>query len=230
MVVGPSSRLDLKQFHFDSTTQDGGLLVSLLRGSLRMITGLIGKTQPDAVRVETQTATIGIRGTDFIVQADASRDGAASPPRPSATALLGRAARGLLHPTPPRASCCCRRRTARPRPWSCAPARRRADAVRALPARDGARPTRRARCVDQADPSAAAGRATRRCSTCAAAGAALHGVLRGRRHGPHRLLAGRDERGAGRGAGAQRRRDRGDRAYRHRRAPSRNDELSRSRA
>lgn len=70
MVVGPSSRLDLKEFHFDGTTHEGGLLVSLLRGSLRMITGLIGKTNPDAVRVETQTATIGIRGTDFIVQAD----------------------------------------------------------------------------------------------------------------------------------------------------------------
>ena len=73
MVVGPSSRLDLKQFHFDSTTRDGGLLVSLLRGSLRMVTGLIGKTQPDAIRVETQTATIGIRGTDFIVQAGAQQ-------------------------------------------------------------------------------------------------------------------------------------------------------------
>jgi len=71
MVVGPSSRLDVKEFHFDATTQDGGLLVSLLRGSMRMITGLIGKSHPDAVRVETQTATIGIRGTDFIVQADA---------------------------------------------------------------------------------------------------------------------------------------------------------------
>lgn len=70
MVVGPATRLDLKEFHFDSTTQDGGLLVSLLRGSMRMITGLIGKTNPGAVRVDTQTATIGIRGTDFIVTAD----------------------------------------------------------------------------------------------------------------------------------------------------------------
>ena len=70
LVVGPSSRLDLKEFHFDGTTRDGGILLSLLRGSMRMITGLIGKTNPDAVRVETQTATIGIRGTDFIVQAD----------------------------------------------------------------------------------------------------------------------------------------------------------------
>lgn len=70
LLVGPSSRLDLKQFHFDATTQEGGMLVSLLRGSLRMITGLIGKTHPDAVRVETQTAIVDIRGTDFIVQAD----------------------------------------------------------------------------------------------------------------------------------------------------------------
>jgi len=70
LIVGPSTRMDLKQFHFDSTTQDGGMLVSLLRGTLRMVTGLIGKTHPDAVRVETQTAVIGIRGTDFIVEAD----------------------------------------------------------------------------------------------------------------------------------------------------------------
>lgn len=70
LVVGPSSRLDLKEFSFDATTRDGGMLVSLLRGTLRMITGFIGKSSPDAVRIETQTATIGIRGTDFIVQAD----------------------------------------------------------------------------------------------------------------------------------------------------------------
>ena len=73
LVIGPSSRLDLKEFAFDATAQDGNMLVALLRGSLRMITGLIGKTHPDAIRIETQTATIGIRGTDFIVQADAQQ-------------------------------------------------------------------------------------------------------------------------------------------------------------
>lgn len=69
LMVGPSSQFELKTFHFDATTQDGSVLVSLLRGSLRMITGLIGRTHPEAVRVDTQTATIGIRGTDFIVRA-----------------------------------------------------------------------------------------------------------------------------------------------------------------
>ncbi|SFU92373.1 FecR family protein [Polaromonas sp. YR568] len=70
LVVGPSSQLDLKAFSFDATTHDGNLLASLLKGSLRMITGLLGKSHPEAVRVETQFAFVGVRGTDFIVQAD----------------------------------------------------------------------------------------------------------------------------------------------------------------
>ena len=68
LVLGPSSQLDLKQFSLHATTHQGGLFVSLVRGSLRMITGLLGK-KPETVRIDTQTATIGIRGTDFIVTA-----------------------------------------------------------------------------------------------------------------------------------------------------------------
>lgn len=70
LVVGPSSQLELKAFTFDATTHDGSLLASLLKGSLRMITGLLGKAHPEAVRIETQFAFVGVRGTDFIVQAD----------------------------------------------------------------------------------------------------------------------------------------------------------------
>lgn len=71
LVLGPSSRLTLKEFHYDAATRDGSMLLSLLKGSMRMITGLIGKTNPEAVRIETQTITLGIRGTDFIVLAEA---------------------------------------------------------------------------------------------------------------------------------------------------------------
>lgn len=70
LVVGPKSRVELKNFAFDETSQQGNLLVSLVQGSLRMITGLISKTNPGAAAVTTKTATIGVRGTDFIVQAD----------------------------------------------------------------------------------------------------------------------------------------------------------------
>lgn len=71
LVLGPQSQLDLKQYQFDTTTHEGNLFVSLLRGSLRMVSGLIARKQPEAVRIDTQTATIGIRGTDFIISADA---------------------------------------------------------------------------------------------------------------------------------------------------------------
>lgn len=70
LILGPSSRLELKRFAFDATTQDGNLLVSVLRGTLRMITGLIGKARPEAVEVHTPTTIIGVLGTDFIVQAE----------------------------------------------------------------------------------------------------------------------------------------------------------------
>lgn len=39
--------------------------MSLLRGGFRAITGFISKRNPDAFRVNTAVATIGIRGTDF---------------------------------------------------------------------------------------------------------------------------------------------------------------------
>ncbi|MFS2035005.1 FecR domain-containing protein [Polaromonas sp. CT11-55] len=70
LVLGPSSQMELKAFSFDATTHEGNLLASLLKGSLRMITGLLGKSHPEAVRIETQFAFVGVRGTDFIVQAD----------------------------------------------------------------------------------------------------------------------------------------------------------------
>ncbi|MCS4510257.1 FecR family protein [Xylophilus ampelinus] len=68
MVIGPQSQMELKSFAFDSTTHDGNMGVSLLRGTMRMVTGLIGKKRPEAVQVETPTSTVGILGTDFIVE------------------------------------------------------------------------------------------------------------------------------------------------------------------
>jgi hypothetical protein len=41
------------------------MVMQLLRGGFRAITGLISKGSPDAAKIQTATATIGIRGTDF---------------------------------------------------------------------------------------------------------------------------------------------------------------------
>lgn len=70
MSLGANSTVTIKEFVFDSTTQDGRLWMDLLKGTLRMITGAIAKTSPEQVKVTTPTSVVGVRGTDFIVQAN----------------------------------------------------------------------------------------------------------------------------------------------------------------
>ncbi|MFO1345369.1 MAG: FecR domain-containing protein [Rhodocyclaceae bacterium] len=53
-----------KYRHNEKSAQDSGMLLKLARGALRSITGWIGGNNPDAYKVVTPTATIGIRGTD----------------------------------------------------------------------------------------------------------------------------------------------------------------------
>ena len=66
MTVRPNSEMVIQQYRFkDAATPDNSMVMQLLRGGFRAITGLISKSAPDAARVVTKTATIGIRGTDF---------------------------------------------------------------------------------------------------------------------------------------------------------------------
>lgn len=70
MVLGPDSTADLSQYRFDTTTQEGSLLVELLQGSVRMVTGLLARVNPERFKIKTPTAVVGVRGTDFIVEAN----------------------------------------------------------------------------------------------------------------------------------------------------------------
>lgn len=65
MTVRPNSELVLQQYRFHENDPDNSLLMQLVRGGFRAITGLISKGSPNAARIQTSTATIGIRGTDF---------------------------------------------------------------------------------------------------------------------------------------------------------------------
>lgn len=68
LIIGPRSNTTLVRYAFDATTQEGNMLVQLLRGSLRYVTGLIGKLHPDKTEIKTPTLVVGVRGTDFIVE------------------------------------------------------------------------------------------------------------------------------------------------------------------
>lgn len=65
--LGPNSQVALNQFTFNANTHEGNMFVSILKGTLSMISGLLVKANPEQVRIKTPTATIGIRGTEFIV-------------------------------------------------------------------------------------------------------------------------------------------------------------------
>jgi hypothetical protein len=65
MTVRPNSELVLQQYRFQENAPDNTMLMQLLRGGFRAVTGLISKNAPNAARIQTTTATIGIRGTDF---------------------------------------------------------------------------------------------------------------------------------------------------------------------
>ena len=69
LTLGPGSELLISDYRFDETTQDGGMLASLWRGTLSVVTGLIGKKAPQNVKLQTRTVVMGVRGTEFIVDA-----------------------------------------------------------------------------------------------------------------------------------------------------------------
>ncbi len=65
MTVRPNSEIVLSQYQFKENAPDNGMLLQMIRGGFRAVTGLIAKSSPHAAKVQTSTATIGIRGTDF---------------------------------------------------------------------------------------------------------------------------------------------------------------------
>jgi len=66
VVLRPESQLKVASYAFDQAKPEAdNIVLNMLRGGLRAVTGLVGKRNRDAVSYVTSTATIGIRGTHF---------------------------------------------------------------------------------------------------------------------------------------------------------------------
>lgn len=65
LTVRPDSELVLQQVQFKEQASDNALILQLVRGGLRALTGAVSKQSPDAAKIRTSVATIGIRGTEF---------------------------------------------------------------------------------------------------------------------------------------------------------------------
>ena len=70
VTLRPNTQLRIARYHFEETKpQEDSLVLALLKGGLRTITGLLGKRKEQSYELQTVTATIGIRGTGFGVLA-----------------------------------------------------------------------------------------------------------------------------------------------------------------
>lgn len=64
MHLKPNTRLTVEEFNFTKNKpNDDGVVVNIVKGSMRSLTGLVGKRNPGKVKYKTPLATIGIRGT-----------------------------------------------------------------------------------------------------------------------------------------------------------------------
>lgn len=79
VALSPNTSFKIDQFRFDNAKpEQNNVTMSLFKGALRVLTGLIGQRDHSKFALKTPTATIGIRGTDFMLMLNAA-PGAASP-------------------------------------------------------------------------------------------------------------------------------------------------------
>lgn len=64
LVLRPNTQLKIDAYSYSESAPSGdSLAMSLLKGGLRSVTGLLGRRNPGAYKLNTATATVGIRGT-----------------------------------------------------------------------------------------------------------------------------------------------------------------------
>lgn len=100
MTLRPNSNLRIDSYQFrKEAPKDDNIVLRLLKGGFRTVTGLIGKRgNTDAYKLRAATATIGIRGTDFSTRLCATKDcqddeATGKPevkPQPMKSAVVGR--------------------------------------------------------------------------------------------------------------------------------------------
>src|SRR5690554_4549309 len=66
----PNSQFAVEEYSQPSANDEGSVSVNLLKGGLRALSGSIGKKDQDSYKLKTDVATLGIRGTQFVVVMD----------------------------------------------------------------------------------------------------------------------------------------------------------------
>ena len=74
ITIGEKSELTIDEFIYDPQTNDGKFVSNIKSGTVKVITGQISKKNPDNLKVNVTTGTIGARGTEFVVLAESNSE------------------------------------------------------------------------------------------------------------------------------------------------------------
>ncbi len=70
ITLGPKTNFRINAYVFSPETETYDFFFYLEKGSAVYHSGKVGKLSPESVKVETPKATVGIRGTRFIIKVD----------------------------------------------------------------------------------------------------------------------------------------------------------------
>jgi hypothetical protein len=65
VALNPNSKLQVNDYSYQKDPKNDRSVMTLVQGGFRALTGLISKTNPDAYKVQTPVAVIGVRGTNY---------------------------------------------------------------------------------------------------------------------------------------------------------------------
>ena len=67
-TVGPNTELSLDEFVYDPSTGTGTITVTIARGLIKIVSGIIARKQPKKMKVRLPVGVTGPRGTEFIIE------------------------------------------------------------------------------------------------------------------------------------------------------------------
>lgn len=70
LTLGPSTEVEIRNYVFEPKESQYAFSLYLAKGTAIYSSGKIGKLSPESVSVNTPKATVGVRGTRFIVKAE----------------------------------------------------------------------------------------------------------------------------------------------------------------
>lgn len=70
LSIGPKTKITIQDYLFELDTSSFSFIIKIFKGTASYVSGLIAKLSPESAEFITPSATIGIRGTKFVIEVD----------------------------------------------------------------------------------------------------------------------------------------------------------------